>query len=124
MFFPRLPLRAALAGLALCALLAGPAQARIFLGIGVPLWIGPPIFVPPPAWYPPYYAPQGGPMAGSEFSYVPPGSRPQSLAPGGYSDAESCQAGPYVCPLVRETPRGGDCGCLGNDGRRVRGRAN
>jgi hypothetical protein len=106
-----------------CGVAATPAQARFFVGFGVPLVVAPPLYVPGPAWYPPYYPPSPAYSApGNEFSYVPPQNQPRSLAAPGASDlAESCEAGPYVCPLVRETPAGAPCSCPGNYGRRVPG---
>jgi len=74
--------------LALCGALAAanPAQARIFIGLGVPFY-GPPVVIPGPYYYPPYYY---GPPAvygpqGNNFSYTPPQAQPQgqpqNLAP-------------------------------------------
>jgi hypothetical protein len=138
MFLMRFPtirafvLRGSLAALALCGVMAGEAQARIFIGVGVPLFF-PPFVVPPPVYYPPYYGP---PMVyappGNSFSYVPPSAQPRNLAPPqGYTPSsaydggmQSCQAGAYVCPLVQDTPPGGACSCPGHDGQRIRGRAN
>ena len=136
---------AALAMLALFALPASQAHARVFIGVGlgVPLFY-PPYVAPPPAYYPPYYAPPYYAPPDSSFSYTPP-SQPQNLAPpqgypppqgyapGGYAPggggptygmAQSCQAGAYVCPLVTDTPPGGRCSCPGHDGQRIRGQAN
>ena len=138
--------------LLLYGLLAGTAQARIWVGVGIPLFL-PPVVIGPPAYYPPYYhgPPAGYPPPGNTFSYSPPGSQPQSLAPpngyppppgyppqggytpsGGYSptmgggpteSVQSCQAGAYVCPLVQDTPPGGACSCPGHGGHTVRGQA-
>jgi hypothetical protein len=120
--------------MALCCVMTGEARARIFVGFGFPLFF-PPVVVAPPAYYPPYYPPPAYAPPGNEFSYSPPGSQPQTLAPPrGYSqsgaypqysgdDGQSCRAGAYVCPLVEDTPPGGACSCPGNNGRRVRGRA-
>jgi hypothetical protein len=139
--------------LVLCGAMAGAAQARVFVGVGVgiPLFV-PPLFVPPPPYYPPYYgAPWAYAPPDSKFSYTPPSAGPQgmpppqSLAPprsygpppygsqGGYppsmgdmgpdGGAQACHAGAYVCPLLEETPPGGDCTCPGHNGRRVRGQA-
>ena len=112
--------------LGLGALLGGvvaaqPAQARVFIGVGVPLFV-PGIVYPPPIYYPPpmYYAPRYNP--GATFSYVPPGAQRQSLAP--FGGAEYCAAGAYTCPLTIDVAPGAPCACLGNDGRRIRGRAN
>ena len=55
MRYPRIPRSAAcalLTLLALCGVMTGAAQARIFIGIGVPLFF-PPVYVPPPVYYPP-----------------------------------------------------------------------
>jgi hypothetical protein len=157
-----------LATLLLCCVMAGTAQARVWVGFGFPLFV-PPLVVGPPAYYPPYYYgpppgypppgypqagyPQAGyPPSGNTFSYSPPGTQPQSLAPpagyapppgyppqggygasGGYTpsmgggpmeSAQSCQAGAYVCPLVQDTPPGGPCSCPGHGGNAVRGQAN
>ena len=128
MFLTRLPrlrtsvICGSLALVALCGLASNAAQARIFIGVGVPLFF-PPVVAPPPAYYPPYYAPPyyGSPYYpdSSSFSYAPPQSQPRSLAPppgyapGGYASsaeygaAQSCRAGAYVCPLSRQdTPPG------------------
>jgi hypothetical protein len=140
--------RGALAVLVLCGLMAAQierAQARIFIGLGIPLFV-PPVVVPPPYYYPPYYAPpQAYVPPGNTFSYTPPGSQPQSLAPpryapegyapsGAYTPSmggdsadtdgpQSCRAGAYVCPLVEDTPPGGACTCPGHGGQRIRGQA-
>jgi hypothetical protein len=149
----RVPLMmGSLAALLLCGALTGAAQARVWVGVGVGPLFFPPFVVGPPAYYPPpYYGPPiGYPPQGDTFSYTPPGSQPQGLAPprgyapppgypspggytpsGGYSpsmggpvqSAQSCQAGAYVCPLVQDTPPGGACSCPGHGGHRVRGQA-
>jgi hypothetical protein len=84
--------RGILAALLLCGMMAGmasQAQARIFIGLGLPLFV-PPVVVPGPYYYPPYYAyppppayyaPPGYAPPGNSFSYTPPPSQPQSLAP-------------------------------------------
>jgi len=122
--------RSSLAGATLAfsvfsAIAASPVQARIFVGVGLPLWVGPPIVMPPPVYYPPYYAPPPGYGAGgTEFSYTPPSAQPKPLVPpGGYGDEGRCVAGAYVCPLSRDIPPGGSCACPGNEGRPVRGHA-
>ncbi len=139
-------IRVLLAVLVLCGTISGPAQARIFFGFGIPLF-WPPVYAPPPVYYPPYYGPPAYyPPPGNTFNYAPPSAQPQSLAPppgyqprGGYSqsggytpsmggepsrdDAQTCQAGAYVCPLVEDTPPGGACSCPGHNGQRIRGRA-
>lgn len=69
-----------------------------------------------PGGYPPpgSYAPSGG--------YSPSGGYTPSMGVGPEA-ARSCQAGAYVCPLVRETPPGGACACPGHNGQRIRGQA-
>jgi hypothetical protein len=123
-------IRAALAVLVLCGMMAGQAQARVFIGVGVPLFF-PPFVAPPPVYYPPAYYPPPyyGPPAGyappgSEFSYSPPSAQPPGYGPSRGYAAQSCQAGAYVCPLVQDTPPGGRCSCPGNGGQRIRGQAN
>src|SRR5580658_4715830 len=78
-------LRAAFALLALCGVvaMANPAQARIFIGVGVPFY-APPVVIPGPYYYPQYYY---GPPAyyapqGNNFSYTPPQAQPQGQPPG------------------------------------------
>src|ERR1019366_8494977 len=150
-------IRGSLALGALCGVMAGSgtghqAQARGFIGFGVPFFY-PPVVFPPPVYYAPYYAPPTVyAPPGNTFNYTPPSTRPQSLAPprnyappgdygppgGGYTPsggyppsmggaptgtAQSCRAGAYVCPLVEDTPAGGACACPGHGGQRIRGRA-
>jgi hypothetical protein len=133
---------------ALCVT-SSPARARVFIGVGVPLFF-PPVVVGPPAYYAPYY--YGPPVVyappTNNFSYTPPSAGPQSLAPpatytpgGGYTpsgaytpgdytpygasdvSAQACHAGAYVCPLVRDTPPGGVCACPVHGGQLMRGQA-
>jgi hypothetical protein len=116
----------------LCAamvLVAGAsAQARVWVGIGVPFW-GPgyypaPYYYPPPAYYPPppaVYAPP------PPVVYSPP--QTYSQAPQTYSQApgsggQACYAGSYVCPMDHPVASGASCYCAGNGGQRVWGRAN
>ena len=111
--------RVMLAALILCTAMAAQAQARVFIGFGVPLFL-PPVVIGPPAWYGPpprYYEPPG-----ATFSYIPQPARPQSLAPAG--GAEICQAGRYACPLEVDISPGDSCYCPGHNGRKVWGRAN
>ena len=133
-------LRGMLAAVTLTGAMAGEAHARIFIGVGIPLFV-PPIYAAP-YYYPPYYyaPPSVYAPPGNTFNYTPPSAQPQSLAPprtssggyapsGGYtpstgSAAQSCQAGAYVCPLVEDTPRGGACACPGHNGQQIRGQAN
>ena len=87
---------------AMVGLAANPANARVFIGFGVPFF--------GPGYYPPpvYYAP-------------PPPRYSQAPAQGGYG--QTCSAGPYVCPMDHPTASGSNCYCLGNGGARVWGRA-
>ena len=92
-----------------------PAQARIFVGIGIPLpYYGPPAFYPPPIYYPPpaYYPPP---------YYAPPPPVVYTPAPAAPAYAQSCVAGAYLCPLDRPMAPGAGCYCIGNGGERVRG---
>ena len=124
----RLLLGIALAGMALLGLPPQSAQARVFVGIGVPLpgYYPPPVYYPPPpVYYPPppvYYAPP--PVYVPPRIYAPPASvaPPQSYAPGP-DRGQSCYAGPYVCPMEHSVASGSSCYCRGNDGQRVWGRA-
>jgi hypothetical protein len=97
--------RIAAAGL-VCGILALPSsgQARAFVSFGFPPFFGPAYYLPPPVWYP-------APSA----VYAPPGA----LSPAG----RVCHAEPYTCPLAFGSAPGSPCGCTGNDGRRVAGRA-
>jgi hypothetical protein len=108
--FPRIRtsvVRGLFAMLVLCGVMAGAAQARIFIGFGFPL-IYPPVYVPPPVYYPPYYGPPGAyAPPGNTFSYTPPSyappsGQPQSLAPQGYGQ----QSGPPGYPPPGYEPRG------------------
>jgi hypothetical protein len=121
-----LVLRRAAVAVALCAAMVGlagsPAQARVFIGIGVPFYgpgFYPAPYYYPPAYYPPppvYYAPP--PPA----SYPPAQTYSQGSAPAGAGQA--CYAGSYVCPMDRPVAAGGSCYCPGNGGQKVWGRAN
>ncbi len=117
--------------------LAAPAQARIFVGIGVPfapLWVPPPVYYPPPAYYPPppvYYAPPQvyapPPQIYAPQIYAPQSYAPQSYAPQSYNQSgggQMCYAQPYSCPMDRPTAPGSSCYCLSNTGQRVWGQAN
>jgi hypothetical protein len=121
---PALPnLRRIVAALAVFAGLIGiltpAAQARVFVGIGIPLFGPPAYYYPPPVYYPPppvYYAPP------PPMTYTPPAfnAAPAAAAQG----PQICYAGAYTCPMDRPTAPGGGCYCLGNAGQRVTGRAN
>ena len=147
----------AFAALAVLGVTASPAPARVWVGVGGPVFVGPPLVVPGPYFYgpPPSYngPPPYGPPPGSTFSYPPPPSAPQNLAPdggygpppgygapppgyapppGGYTPSMgtgptnrnlACRAGAYMCPLIEDTPPGGQCSCPGRDGRLIAGRA-
>jgi hypothetical protein len=99
----------------MAGLASGPAQARVFVGIGIPFYG--PGFYPPPIYYPPppvYYAPPA--------VYAPPPPA-YSQAPAPTSGGQACYAGPYVCPMDRPVASGSNCYCPGNGGQRVWGRA-
>ena len=114
-------LRRATVAVALCAAMMGlagsPAQARVFIGLGVPFY-GPGYYPPAPYYYPPppvYYAPP-------PTVYAPPQPQYYSQTPSGAG--QTCYAGPYVCPMDRPTVTGAGCYCIGSGGARVWGRAN
>jgi hypothetical protein len=99
----------------------GQASAHGFgIGFGfvpfAPYYYPPPAYyAPPPVYYPPppgYYSPYPG--------YIAQSPAPQNVQAGPVS-AESCNAGPYVCPMQVSVPVGAKCYCLGNDGNRVYG---
>jgi XYPPX repeat (two copies) len=160
--------RLVLAALAALSIGATRAEARVWVGVGVPLYYGPPVYVPPPVYYPPpviYAPPPGyyGPPPGSTFNYTPPSAMPQSYPPQGYAPQGyppsgyppsgypppgygaprgvtpqsytpsmgngptnlnlSCHAGIYTCPLVEDTPPGGQCACPNEKGGTIAGRA-
>lgn len=89
------------------------AQARVFVGFGMPLYFGPLVYAPPPVYYPPptYYAPP------PPVVYAPP----SAYAPQ-YQSGQSCYAGAYVCPMDRPVTPDSGCYCTVN-GARVWGRA-
>jgi hypothetical protein len=95
------------------ALPFSPAQARVWVGFGFPLYYPPPAYYPPPLYAPPpvIYAPP------PPVTYAPPPSYPPM------SRGQSCYAGAYVCPMDRPTASGNACYCPGNGGERVWGRA-
>ena len=106
--------------------LAPMAQARVFVGIGVPLF-APPFYAPPPPMYyappPVYYAPP------PPVYYAPPPpvyyTPPQGVPMvGGGPGGGSCQAPPYACPMDRPSAPGASCYCVGNNGSRIWGRVN
>ncbi|HEY2131360.1 MAG TPA: hypothetical protein VGH36_00040 [Acetobacteraceae bacterium] len=105
--------------MALCAgfvgLIGDPAEARVFVGIGVPLFG--PAFYPPPVYYPPppvYYPPP-------PVVYAPPS---QSYMPQHDQSGQACYAGAYSCPMDHPVATGSSCYCLGNGGQRIWGRSN
>ena len=94
---------------------ATPAKAwrgpGVFIGVS-PFFFGPRVFYPPPIYYPPpAYYPQP--------AYYPPTFYAR---PGTYV-AQSCNAGPYVCPLSPPGPIGAPCSCPTDRGR-IAGRVN
>jgi hypothetical protein len=121
-------LRRLVAMVAVCAgltgMLAPAAQARIFVGLGIPLFGPPAYYYPPPAYYPPppvYYAPPPVTYAPPPVTYAPP---PYSPGPATAQGGQMCYAGPYTCPMDRPVASGGGCYCMGNGGQRVPGRTN
>ena len=103
---------------AFCGLAGGPAQARVFVGIGVPFY-GPGYYAPRPYYPPPFYYPPPPPV----YYYPPPVvyAPPQSYVPPPVA-GQSCHAGGYVCPMDHPVPAGAGCYCLGNGGQRIWGR--
>ena len=97
-----------------------PAEARVFVGIGIPFYG--PGFYPPPIYYPPppvYYAPPPPMYYTPPQAYATPA--PAMRSGGG---GQSCYAGPYVCPMDRPVSPGAGCYCPGNGGQKVWGQAN
>jgi hypothetical protein len=92
--------------LGLCAaavLLPAAAQARVFIGLGLPL----PLYAPPPVYYapPPVYYPP--PVA-----YSPPPA--YGSVPGYGGDYGGiCYAGAYTCAAPPNAPAGSPCSCPG-----------
>ena len=111
---PRILVAAALCA-GLLGMMASPAQARVFVGIGIPFYG--PGFYPPPYYYPPpaYYPPPPPVVYAPPQTYAPP--------PPSYSAGQTCHAAAYVCPMDRPVASGSGCYCLGNGGQRVWGRA-
>jgi hypothetical protein len=120
-------LRRATVAVALCAamvgLAAGPAHARIWVGIGIPFYgYGPGYYPGPYYYYPPppvYYTPPPPVVYAPPQAYSPaPAAAPRDGA------GQACYAGPYVCPMDRPVATGAGCYCPGNGGQKVWGRAN
>lgn len=116
-------LRRLTVAMALCAAFVGlaahPADARVFVGIGIPFPGFYPGYYPGPYYYPPppaYYAPPPPVVYAPPQSYTP--------APQAYGSGQACYAGPYACPMDRPAATGGSCYCLDNSGQRVWGRTN
>ena len=106
-------IRGSLAALLLCGAMAGAAQARVFIGIGVPLFF-PPVWVPPPVYYPPYYGPpMGYAPSGDTFNYtppnyIPPSGQPQNLGPPrGYSPSGGYPPSGGYTPSIGGPPMAG-----------------
>jgi hypothetical protein len=112
--------RLILVALAGAMALPSVAQARVFFGVGIPFY-GPPAYYPPPVYYPPpaYYPPPPVIYAPPPATYTPPPTRYSSP---NAAVGQSCQAGPYVCPMDRPSAPGSSCYCSGNGGQRVWGR--
>jgi hypothetical protein len=114
---PRLVIAAAI-GAAMVSLAGRPADARVFVGIGVPFY-GPGFYAPYPYYYPPpvYYPPP-------PVVYAPPAPQYYSQAPMPRPYGQMCYANPLTCPMERPTAPGASCYCSGVNGARVWGRAN
>jgi hypothetical protein len=134
-FLRRITVAVALSA-AFVGLAARPADARVFIGIGIPFpgfYPGPYYYPPPPVYYPPpppvVYAPPQV-YTPSPQAYTPgpqaytPGPQAYTPGPQAYGAGQACYAGPYVCPMDRPVASGGSCYCPGNGGQRVWGRAN
>jgi len=93
--------------LAVAVAFAIPANARVFVGFGFPLFYPPPMYYPPPVYYPPppvYYAPP------PQAYYVPP------RIPG--ATGQSCIVNSTaLCPMERPTASGNTCWCSTANGR-------
>jgi hypothetical protein len=90
------------------------------VGIGIaPFYAAPyyPPYYPPPAYYAPpaYYPPPAG--------YYSPYPGYIARDPSAGTNAQSCNAGSYVCPMEVPVPAGARCYCRGNNGQRVYGSA-
>ena len=110
-------LRAVASGGAIAAALAvpGPAQARVWVGFGLPFIVGPPAYYAPPAYYPPpgYYPPP--PYYPPPAPYYPP---PAAYSPGNPPPpGRTCYAGGTVCPMERPSASGAACYCTTAQGR-------
>ena len=122
---PRLVRPTALAAVA-CATLAGTAAttpaAAWCCGWRGGVWIGlPPVVVAPPIYPPAYYPPPVYYPPPPPAYYTPP--PPATYAPPQQSAGQSCNAGPYVCPMDHPVASGSPCYCLGNNRTQVWGRA-
>lgn len=92
---------------------AQPAQARVFVGVGIGVPFYGPRFYPRPfyrPYYPYYYAP-------APIYYPAPVPVPAPVITGGYT----CYAGPYVCPLHYAHPINAPCSCPVEGGGRESG---
>ena len=106
------------------ALLPAAAQARVFIGLGIPV---PPIYVPPPVYYapppayyppPPAYAPAPAYTPAPSGYYGGPGGDSGYGGYGGDSGYGSygggtCFAGAYTCAAPPNAPAGSPCSCPG-----------
>ena len=78
--------------------------------VAPPVYIAPPIYAAP-AYPPAYYAPP-------PVMYTQPSAPPPPSVTG-----QSCNAGPYVCPMDRPVASGSACYCLSNERSKIWGRA-
>jgi hypothetical protein len=119
-------LRTLASAAALCAALTGvcaaPAQARVFVGVG----LGVPFYGPGfyPGYYPGYYPPPPVYYAPPPVYYAPPQTYTPAPAAAPSGRGQACYAESYVCPMDRPVAQGASCYCPGNGGQRIWGRAN
>jgi hypothetical protein len=124
---PRHAVAMVAAALVLSAWAAPAAQARIWVGVGVPFvapmpYYPPPFYYPPPPVYyppPPVYYPPPPPIV-----YTPPQYTPAPYTANPAPVGQTCYAGAYTCPMERPIASGSACYCLSNGGQHVPGRAN
>jgi hypothetical protein len=119
--------------LGLCAatvLVPAAAQARVFIGVGVPF---PPIYAPPPVYYAPppvYYPPPPAYAPGPAYTPAPSGYYGgyggyggdsgyggDNSSYGGYGSyagySGTCYAGAYTCAAPPNATAGSQCTCPG-----------
>jgi hypothetical protein len=117
--FRSLPRAAGLIGVALAAAALAvvflPTPAKAWFRGGVYVGVAPPpFFYPPPFYYGPpvYYPPPPAYYGAPPLAYAAP-PPPAATAPA----AQSCYAGPLVCPMEHPSATGNTCWCTGSSGR-------